>query len=92
MLPFFGIVMARENPRLILPLGALSLLLAGVLLSRRIDNLYGLYVTRENAKDSSGALIRILMNVVPSGLFLVAQRRFGLDRNARLLWTLFAGA
>jgi len=91
LLPLFGIVFVNRNPRLILPLGFLSLLLGTVLLSRRIDNLYSLYVARENAIDSSGAAIRVLMNVVPSALFLVMSRRFGLDRDSRLLWTLFAG-
>jgi len=92
VLPFFGIVVVRKDPRLLLPLGFLSLLLITVLLSRRIDDLYGLYVAREDAISSSGAGIRVLMNVVPSALFLMLRRRFGLDRETDLLWTLFAGA
>jgi len=90
VLPLFILVIVRRNPQLTLPLGALSVLLVTVLLSRRIDNLYGLYVARENAIDSSGAAIRIFMNVVPSVLFLAIRRRFGLDRDLQLLWTLFA--
>lgn len=90
VLPFFGAVMVRRDRSLIVPLAVLSVLLAGVLLSRRIDNLYGLYVTRENSIDSSGALIRIVMNVVPAGIFLMMRRSFALDRDTQYLWTLFA--
>lgn len=90
VLPFFGAVLVNKNGRLLLPFAAVSILLFTVLLSRRIDNLYSLYVTRENSIDSSGALIRVLMNVVPSVLFLSLRRRFNLDRDFQLLWTLFA--
>lgn len=90
VIPFFGAVLLWKNKTLFVPLLLIAVLLYSVLLSRRIDNLYTLYVTREESFDSSGALIRLLMNLVPSVLFLTLRRSFGLSKESELLWTLFA--
>ena len=90
VLPFFVTVLVWSNKKLLFPLALLAVVLYSVLLSRRVDNLYALYVTRDEAFDSSGALIRLMMNVIPSLLFLLLRRQFTLPDDTRLLWTLFS--
>jgi hypothetical protein len=52
------------------------------------DDLYKNYV--ETAYASEGALVRVLMNVVPAIIFLAARKRFRLNTAERSLWTWIA--
>ena len=92
VLPFAVVALARQNKTLILPFLLLAVVLYVFLLSRRADDLYHLYVTREQSMDSSGALVRLVMNAVPATVFLLYRRWFGLDQQSDTLWTLFSVA
>lgn len=56
-----------------------------LLLAEYVDNLVAGYITDQYA--SSGATIRIAMNAVPAGVFLVFRKRFDLSDAQRTFWT-----
>jgi hypothetical protein len=49
-----------------------------------VERLISGYVN--DGMESSGALIRVMMNAVPAGVFLIWRRRFGLSESARGFW------
>jgi hypothetical protein len=65
--------------------GSLAYLL---FLQESVGRLISGYVVDE--MESSGALVRVLMNAVPAGLFLLARRYFIMDDRARKFWTWMA--
>jgi hypothetical protein len=68
--------------------GVLGLVLYYLLLNAGIDTLMQNYV--EADYDAQGAAIRVAMNVLPAIIFLIFQRRFGLDEFDRKLWRNFS--
>lgn len=86
--PLFALAVARKRMWLIVPVGLATLALFVVLLSSRFDTLYENYVVAEY--DSSGALVRLLMNAVPSLLFIYYRKRFPGSDWSRTLWLLFS--
>lgn len=84
------VALARTRNRwIMIVLGAL---LAGMLfylfVSARLETLIEVY--EGQALDAQGALVRIMMNVIPAVIFLVFQRRLSLDEEDRRLWRNFA--
>lgn len=87
LLPVGALAVVRTNKALILPSILLSIVLLELVLTRRLDNLYRMYITREEAFDSAGAAIRLMMNAIPALLFLMARKRFSEDGTMRFFWT-----
>lgn len=86
LLPLVGLAIVRNRKELLIPLVVVGGILFAALISRRIDMLYHTYIEKEY--DSSGAFIRLLMNAVPSLLFLLNRKRFVEDGDVRFFWTL----
>lgn len=79
-------IFAGKNKRL----STVGVLLTGALLfklmlAEYVDNLVAGYITDEYA--SSGAGIRIAMNVLPALIFLIFRKRFGMTQIQRDFWT-----
>ena len=53
-----------------------------------LSSSFDLYIERYSSRmlQSEGTLLRVLMNFIPAVLLLFWIRRFGFDRNDRLLW------
>jgi hypothetical protein len=88
MLPVMAIGLLRRQPAVLLVLGVLGGLAYWLILRDRFAGLYQGYVTSQY--DSSGALIRLLMNAVPSAIFLGFRKRFPFDDLAKTTWTVVA--
>lgn len=86
--PLFALAIARKHILLIVPVGLATVALFAVLLSSRIDTFYEAYVVAEY--DSSGAMIRLLMNAVPALLFIRFRKNFPGTDWSRALWLLFS--
>ena len=65
-----------------------SLVLFALLLQRSTDQLIATYITDDY--ESSGAVVRVAMNVVPAMLALALRRRLGFNAYERDMWTVFA--
>lgn len=66
-----------------------TLLLTNLLLATQIASVYQVgYIDQEY--KSSGATVRVLMNIVPAMFFVVFHRNFGVDQRAKRIWELFA--
>lgn len=88
VLPLAGIALVRKRPVAIVPLALVGGILFFFLLRPRLDGFYENYVVAEY--DSSGALIRLVMNAVPALLFLLYRERFVISENGRALWTMLS--
>ena len=88
ILPIVGIVILRQRIKLLIPTAILAAAAYYFLLQDRFGQLYAGYVEAEY--DSSGALIRLVMNGVPAALFLFYRKKFAGTDNERLLWTMLA--
>lgn len=86
--PLFALAIVRKRIWLIVPVGIATSALFAVLLSSRIDTFYENYVEAEY--DSSGALIRLLMNAVPAMIFILYRKRFPGTDWSRALWVLIS--
>lgn len=67
---------------------ALAAILFYLLLNAEVDRLMENYVQAQY--DAQGALIRVVMNVVPALIFLTFQHRFALHEADRRLWRNFS--
>jgi hypothetical protein len=67
---------------------ALSIALYYVFVAESVDRLITNYVAEEY--QSQGATIRVLMNLIPSLIFIIFQKRFGLNSVQRKLWRNFS--
>ena len=88
VLPLAGIVILRQRRALLIPTVVLAIVAYLFLLQSKVDTFYTGYVQTDY--DSSGTLIRLVMNAVPATLFLIYHRRFAISENARLLWRLLS--
>jgi hypothetical protein len=80
--PFIAIVVTRGNIVYLIPaiIGAIPAVI--YLTSTRYDIMMAGYVNAEYS--SSGALVRIFMSAIPSGIFLLNRRKFSLSSNMTL--------
>jgi hypothetical protein len=67
--------------------GALGLF---IFVDRGMTIIMNTYV--EQDYDAQGAMVRVFMNLLPATLFLLFQRRFGMDEPERKLWRNFSFA
>jgi hypothetical protein len=88
VLPIFGIGFSRRIMFSVVVYGALSYLLYRVFLEKSVTYLVFGYVKEKYS--SSGALIRVFMNVVPAILFISFRNRFELSRDSRKIWMMFS--
>lgn len=86
--PLFALAVVRKRVALVIPLGIATTILFATLLSGRIDAFYETYIAAEY--DSSGALVRLLMNAVPAALFILYRKRFPGSDWSRALWLLIS--
>jgi hypothetical protein len=56
-----------------------------LLLQESVDRLFAGYVS--DGMESSGAFIRVMMNALPAGVFLLFRKRFGLGQAVQGFWT-----
>lgn len=87
-LPVIGLAMLRRQPLALVALGLLGALAWYFILRERFAGLYNGYVLQKY--DSSGALVRLLMNAAPAAVFLAFRRRFPIAGAAGTAWTLVA--
>jgi len=88
VLPLFAVVLWRRLPAVLVFLALLGALAYWFVLRERISGLYQGYVVA--TYDSSGAMIRLLMNAVPSVVFLAFRKRFPIERRAKSFWVMVA--
>jgi hypothetical protein len=88
--PFFGLGFARNFLFSVIIFGILSYAAYTLFVYKSVNFLIYGYIQQEYS--SSGATIRVLMNVVPAVLLLGYRNRFGLNRNNRRLWILLSMA
>jgi hypothetical protein len=82
---------ATQNRLILAGIGAvLGAMLYYFFIFTELDLLMQNYVTDEY--DSSGAMLRLLMNLPPAALFLLLKNRFALNEFDRKLWRNFAYA
>lgn len=86
--PFMAMGIVRKRPALVIPLGIVTAGLLLILLQSRFDTLYERYV--ESEYDSSGAVIRLMMNAVPALLFIIFRRRLPQADWSKAVWMLFS--
>ncbi len=90
ILPLAGLAIVRDRKALLIPLALVTLIFYFLVVRSRATVFYSMYVDRQAAFDSSGALIRLMMNAVPATLFLIYRHRFSLGDTSRFLWMLFS--
>lgn len=88
--PFFGLSYARNVLVAGLIFAILSYAAYRLVVSNAVSILIYGYIKQEYS--SSGATVRVLMNVVPAILLLGYRNRFGLNRNNWRLWILLSVA
>jgi len=82
--PLYGLMMARRHSVLALGLMVLGGVVFVYLLAQRFDKFELGYL--EESYDSSGAVVRLAMNVLPSALLLLRWRHFPVVGAARGVW------
>ena len=90
VLPLFAAASSRDRLLTFLLLIVVGLLAYYQFFYSGFDRLMANYI--DASRSSSGAAIRIAMNVLPAAIFLGFSRHFGFDRNQRRLWMLFSFA
>jgi hypothetical protein len=88
ILPLAAFASTRNRLGTLLITALLGFILYYLFVEARIDTMMRNYVTQEY--DSSGAGVRIAMNLVPATLLLIFPRRFGLNEFEGRLWRNFA--
>jgi hypothetical protein len=88
LVPLFGLTASRGRFMNFAMFGLLGIILYLMFASSALDRLVNNYV--EEQRSSSGALIRVMMNLVPSMIFLSFRNKFGLHSKETMLWTIFS--
>lgn len=88
LVPLFGLTASRGRFTNILMFGLLGIILYFMFASSALDRLMQNYV--EEQRSSSGAMIRVVMNLIPSLMFLSFRNRFALHEKEVMLWTIFS--
>jgi len=84
MLPLIAISVTRNRVVVGASIGAFAILGFYLFLQTAVDEFTTSYV--DARLTSEGALIRILMNLVPATIFLIFQKHFRLPDEQRILW------
>jgi len=87
-LPLVALVGERNRLVTLVATAAASVLLYDMILEDSMDNFVRNYIQAEYS--SQGAMIRVVMNLVPALLFLLFQRRLGFSDRDRALWRNFS--
>ncbi len=85
MLPIVGLAISEKRTTSVAILLLLGIILYVNLVSAQLDIMTQNYV-HNDALQSAGAVQRIALNVVPSAVFLFAQRHFGFSERERVIW------
>jgi hypothetical protein len=88
LLPIAALANTRNRYWTLLWVGVVTVVAYVLLLQAQAERLYVNYV--EAQYESQGAMVRLLMNALPAVIFLVAQKRFGMSRQATALWRWFS--
>lgn len=88
LLPIPALAVSRNRYWTAIWVVAIAVLAYKVLLKESTESLYQNYV--EGEIQSSGALIRLLMNVLPAMILLVRRNKFSFVGTERKLWLCFA--
>lgn len=87
--PIAALAVSKNRLQNIFFLGLLFAILYFNFLADPFEKLYQNYILSQDAQ-SQGALIRALMNAVPSLIYLIWPHRFNFHRNERGLWSLIS--
>lgn len=85
LLPFAALAASRNRLLTAGLVGVTSVVLYFVLVSEDADYMWTQYV--ELQRQSEGAKIRVLMNVIPAGLLLLLGKRLAPNSQERVLWS-----
>jgi len=88
VIPLIALAASRRRVLTVVLLGLIAGVMYYLIVSASLDRLFASYVTARY--DSSGAGIRIAMNLIPASIYLLFWRRFPLDRDQRRLWMIFS--
>jgi len=88
ILPLIAIGIAGKRPFYLVPIFIVGLCCYAFILSDRTDHFYSAYV--EQDYESSGAVVRLAMNVLPAGVYLRFRDRFPIAEPVQTVWRLFA--
>lgn len=88
VLPLVALAATRQRVIIFPMMGASAILLYYLFVQADVERLVGNYVEAEY--QSEGAGIRVAMNLPPAILFLLFQKRFGLEAQQAKLWRNFA--
>lgn len=90
VLPLFVLAVTKHRTVIWLAAGLIGVVLFTFLLSAVLDRMTDIYFGSE--LESSGAMVRVLMNVVPAVIFASISRRLCRSETELLLWRNFAFA
>lgn len=88
VLPLALAPLARRNLAQAIGGAIVSAILFALLLRQSADQLVNTYIT--NDYESSGAIVRVAMNLVPALLALLLRKRLGFTDYQRDMWSVFA--
>lgn len=90
VLPLVAFSFTRNRIITIMISAILGFVLYYVFVEASLDRLVNNYETADY--DSQGALVRVLLNIVPAAIFLFGQKRFSFSEFDRVLWRNFSYA
>jgi len=88
MLPLFGLAASHDRILNLVLFVVLGVTGYYVFVQEHVATLVRIYI--QASFNSSGAAVRILMDVIPAVIFLSFRRRFGFSAKLQRLWSLFA--
>ena len=88
LIPLAVVAATRRRLLTMFWVGVMMAMLFGLLLQEHVDTLIAGYITDQY--ESSGAGVRIAMNALPAGLFLMLRKRFQLPQAQLSFWTWMA--
>ena len=84
LVPIIGIALSHNRVLTVILSACLAVLLYHFLVSARIDAMSRNYLGAQ--LDSSGTMVRLVITLVPATIFLLSQRHFGFDPEAKQVW------
>jgi hypothetical protein len=88
LIPIGILASRKQSIKTLLVIVPAGLALFTFLLQAKVDNFVGGYIEAEY--QSSGALIRVMMNALPAALFFVFRARMGLNPASLRLWSVMS--
>ena len=88
VIPLVALASSRQRVLTVVLLAVIASVTYYLFVSASLDRLVANYITARYS--SSGAGIRIAMNLVPASIYLLFWRRFPLERDQRRLWMIFS--